>query len=395
MRVVVVHNRYRSAQPSGENRVVERDIAELEADGIEVFPYLRDSDEIDGFSILKTAAVAIRPLASPADSIALRRLIRDVQPQIVHLHNPYPLISPWIVRTAKAMRVPVVQTVHNYRHVCASGLFYRDGAECTECVGRAFPLPAIEHGCYRDSRLQTIPMAASLWAHRGTWQKVDRFLPVGEHVAAHLRAFGIRDDRIVVRPNVVTDPGVPAPLGEGALFVGRLTEEKGIRLLLEAWTLSGLGGEHMLTIAGDGELRPLVERAALHDPSLRYLGLVPADDVQALYARSALVVLPSLWPEPDPLSAIGALAAGRPVLACNVGALSTCITDSCGWLAEPSARSFSDELVSSLRSRDELGRRGIGAREEFVARRLGARVSARAVYEAVLSDAIAEMSAQR
>ena len=151
----------------------------------------------------------------------------------------------------------------------------------------------------------------------------------------------------------------------------------------------------MLTIAGDGELRPLVERAALHDPSLRYLGLVPADDVQALYARSALVVLPSLWPEPDPLSAIGALAAGRPVLACNVGALSTCITDSCGWLAEPSARSFSDELVSSLRSRDELGRRGIGAREEFVARRLGARVSARAVYEAVLSDAIAEMSAQR
>ena len=283
MRVVIVHNRYRSAQPSGENRVVESDIAALEAEGIEVFPYIRDSDEIDGFTAIGKAGVAVRPLVSPVDSIAFRRLLCGVQPHIVHLHNPYPLISPWIVRTAKSMRVPVVQTVHNYRHVCANGLYFRDGHECTDCVGKAFPWPAIAHGCYRDSKLQSIPMATSLWAHRSTWMMVDRFLPVGEHVADHLRAFGIPDHKIIVRPNVVADPGEPKPLGHGALFVGRLSEEKGIRLLLDAWKLADVGSEHTLTIAGDGELRPLVEAAAAADPSIRYLGLVPGAEVAALY----------------------------------------------------------------------------------------------------------------
>ncbi len=285
MRVVVVHNRYRSAQPSGENRVVEADIAALESEGVEVFPYIRDSDEIDGFTAIGKAGVAVRPLVSPVDSIAFRRLLREVQPHIVHLHNPYPLISPWIVRTAKAMRVPVVQTVHNYRHVCANGLYFRDGHECTDCVGKAFPWPAIQHGCYRDSKLQSIPMATSLWAHRSTWMMVDRFLPVGEHVADHLRAFGIPDHKIIVRPNVVADPGEPKPLGHGALFVGRLSEEKGIRLLLDAWKLAGVGADHTLTIAGDGELRPLVEAAAAADPSIKYLGLVPGAEVGGLVRR--------------------------------------------------------------------------------------------------------------
>jgi len=301
VRVVVVHNRYRSALPSGENRVVEADIAALESEGVEVFPYIRDSDEIEGYTALGKAGVAVRPLASPVDSIAFRRLLRTVQPHIVHLHNPYPLISPWIVRTAKAMRVPVVQTVHNYRHVCANGLYFRDGHECHDCAGKAFPWPAIKHGCYRDSALQSIPMAASLWAHRSTWMMVDRFLPVGEHVADHLRAFGIPDHKIIVRPNVVADPGEPKPLGQGALFVGRLSEEKGIRLLLDAWKLSGVGAKHTLTIAGDGELRPLLEAAARADKSIHYVGLVPGDQVAALYQSAAVVTVPSLWPEADGL----------------------------------------------------------------------------------------------
>ena len=365
MRVVIVHNRYRSAQPSGENRVVEADMAALEAEGVDVFPFIRDSDEIDGFTAIGKAGVAVRPLVSPVDSIAFRRLLRGVQPHIVHLHNPYPLISPWIVRTAKSMRVPVVQTVHNYRHVCANGLYFRDGHECTDCVGKAFPWPAIAHGCYRDSKLQSIPMATSLWAHRSTWMMVDRFLPVGEHVADHLRTFGIPDHKIIVRPNVVADPGEPKPLGHGALFVGRLSEEKGIRLLLNAWKMADVGSEHTLTIAGDGELRPLVEAAAAADPSIRYLGLVPGDKVGALYDSAALVVVPSIWPEPDPLTAIGALAAGRAVLACRLGALGRYVTDDCGWLTDPTVAPLATALAAALADPNELMRRGEGARSEF------------------------------
>ena len=364
MRVVVVHNRYRSAQPSGENRVVEADIAALESEGVEVYPYIRDSDEIDGFTALGKAGVAFRPLASPVDSIAFRRLLRDVQPHIVHLHNPYPLISPWIVRTAKAMRVPVVQTVHNYRHVCANGLYFRDGHECTDCVGKAFPWPAIVHGCYRDSKVQSIPMATSLWAHRGTWMMVDRFLPVGQHVADHLRAFGIPDHKIIVRPNVVPDPGEPQPLGHGALFVGRLSEEKGIRLLLDAWNLAGLGAEHTLTIAGDGELRPLVEAAAEADSSIRYLGLVPSDQVGELYASSALVVVPSLSQETDGLTAVASMAAGRAVLATDNVAMRGNLDSESGWLVSTDPRQLAGAL-HVLNDRDQLCASGHKARLRY------------------------------
>ncbi len=369
MRVVVVHNRYRSAQPSGENRVVEADIAALEAEGVEVFPYIRDSDEIEGFTAIGKAGVAVRPLVSPVDSIAFRRLLRGVQPHIVHLHNPYPLISPWIVRTAKSMRVPVVQTVHNYRHVCANGLYFRDGHECTDCVGKAFPWPAIAHGCYRDSKLQSIPMATSLWAHRSTWMMVDRFLPVGEHVADHLRTFGIPDHKIIVRPNVVADPGEPKPLGHGALFVGRLSEEKGIRLLLAAWKLAGVGTEHTLTIAGDGELRPFVEAAAAADPSIRYLGLVPSADVSALYDAAALVVVPSTWQEADGLSAVNGLAAGRAVLACRIGAFPDYIDESCGWLSAATAAAVAQTLTVSIHDTGQLRDKGASARKRFLSTR--------------------------
>lgn len=365
MRVVVVHNRYRSAQPSGENRVVESDIAALEAEGVEVFPYIRDSDEIDGFTVIGKAGVAVRPLASPVDSIAFRRLLREVQPHIVHLHNPYPLISPWIVRTAKAMRVPVVQTVHNYRHVCANGLYFRDGHECTDCVGKSFPWPAIKHGCYRDSKLQSIPMATSLWAHRSTWLMVDRFLPVGEHVADHLRAFGIPDHKIIVRPNVVADPGEPKPLGHGALFVGRLSEEKGIRLLLDAWKLSGVGAEHTLTIAGDGDLRPLVEAAAAADSSIKYLGLVPGADVSALYDAAALVVVPSLSQETDGLAAVVGMAAGRALLASDNTAMQRHLATGAGWLVRPVPRQFSVAL-HFLCDRAQLGEKGAHARRAYL-----------------------------
>ena len=370
LRAVIVHNRYQSAQPSGENKVVDADIQALTKAGVDVYPYIRSSDEIADFTSIGRLGLGARPIASPADSLAFRRLLLQVQPHVVHLHNPFPLISPWVVRTAKSLRVPVLQTVHNYRHACINGLLFRDGHPCNECLGKSFPWPAIQHGCYRDSRAQSIPMATAQAAHRGTWNLVDRFLPVGESVADHLRAMGIPDYKISVRPNAVADLGAPKHLGHGVLFVGRLTQEKGIELLLQTWAESGVGSHHTLTIAGDGNLRHLVEAASRHDSSIRYVGFVTPARVMELMNEAALCIVPSVCAEGDPLAAASALGAGRPVVATNMGAVARYIDSTCGWLSEPTVEALGGTLRTALADRAELLSRATAARIRFEQTRL-------------------------
>ncbi|WP_395154254.1 glycosyltransferase family 4 protein [Ilumatobacter sp.] len=390
MRVVIVHNRYRSENLSGENRVVENDIERLRADGVEVYPYIRDSDEIANWTAIGKASLAVRPLVSPSDALAFRRMLRRVRPDIVHLHNPFPIISPWIVRTAKAQRIPLVQTVHNYRHVCVNGIHFRDGHLCTECVGKKFPWPAVQHGCYQGSRARSLPMAAAVTAHRSTWNLVDCFLPVGDAVADNLRELGIPDSRIEVRPNIVDDPGEPASLGEGVLFVGRLSEEKGIRPLLEAWSTLDIAGNHRLSIAGDGDLRDEVEAAALSDPSIRYLGFLSKAELDGEYRRCAIVVGPSLCPEADGLSIVTALSHGRPVVASDLGSMPAILGDDAGWIVAPGGASLSAGLRVAMSDRAEQERRGVAARKRFSETRSSAtRSSLFSTYSSVAAAAAA------
>src|ERR1700728_312990 len=282
MRVLVVHNRYRSALPSGENSSVDQITEALLNAGVEVQTYIRDSDEIENFELIQRAELAVRPIYSLEDTKALKAQIRSFGPDVIQLHNPYPLISPAIIRVAKAEGVPVFQFVHNYRFACANGLYFRDGHVCRDCLGKRVPWPAVLHSCYRGSMAQSAVMASSLAVHRSTWQMVDRFLPVSDFVAEQLVAAGVPPEKIAVQPNIVLDPGEPAPFGEGLLFAGRLDEEKGVKLLLEAWHLSGVGKLTTLTIAGDGADRNAVRNAARLDPSIRYLGSVAADQVGEL-----------------------------------------------------------------------------------------------------------------
>ncbi|MFD0820266.1 glycosyltransferase, partial [Micromonospora zhanjiangensis] len=272
MKVVVAHNRYREAQPSGENTIVDLEIAQLTAAGVEVLPFLRSSDEIPALPATAKALLPISPIWAPQAQRDLGRLLAEHRPDVVHLHNPYPLISPWVVRTAHRHGVPVVQTVHNYRQVCSSGVYFRDGRICTDCRGRAFGLPAVVHRCYRGSRAQSALMATTLAVHRPTWRSVDRYIALTSAIADHLRDYGIPADRITVKPNAVPDPGPPAPLGDGFLFFGRLSPEKGLDLLLDAWRRHPDGDLGPLRIAGDGELRPLAERAAAERTDVKYLG---------------------------------------------------------------------------------------------------------------------------
>ncbi|ADL49687.1 glycosyltransferase [Micromonospora aurantiaca (nom. illeg.)] len=321
MRIVVAHNRYREAQPSGENTIVDAEIAQLTAAGVEVLPFLRSSDEIPSMSKPAKALLPISPIWAPKAQHDLDRLLTEHRPDVLHLHNPYPLLSPWVVRTAHKRGVPVVQTVHNYRQVCSSGLYFRDGVICQDCRGRTLGVPAIVHRCYRNSRAQSALMATTLAVHRPTWKSVDRYIALTTAVADHLRDYGIPDERIVVKPNAVPDPGTPAPSGNGFLFMGRLSPEKGLDLLLAAWRRHPVGALGPLRIAGDGKLRPLAEAAADERPDVLYLGQLDRSGVRAALADSSVVLATSTWHDVLPTVIIEALAAGRPVLGTALGGI--------------------------------------------------------------------------
>ncbi|MGW5667962.1 glycosyltransferase family 4 protein [Micromonospora sp. NPDC003776] len=321
MRIVVAHNRYREAQPSGENTIVDAEIGQLTAAGVEVLPFLRSSDEIPAMSKAAKALLPISPIWAPKAQHDLDRLLAEHRPDVLHLHNPYPLLSPWVVRTAHKRGVPVVQTVHNYRQVCSSGLYFRDGVICQDCRGRALGVPAIVHRCYRNSRAQSALMATTLAVHRPTWRSVDRFIALTSAVADHLRDYGIPDERIVVKPNAVPDPGIPTPLGEGFLYMARLTPEKGLDLLLEAWRRHPVGALGPLRIAGDGELRTQVEAAAAERSDVLYLGQLDRAGVRAALTASAVVLATSTWHDVLPTVIIEALASGRPVLGTALGGI--------------------------------------------------------------------------
>lgn len=345
MKVVVAHNRYRQGQPSGENIVVDAEIGQLRAAGVEVVPFLRSSDEIATMSTVQKALLPTAPIYAGAAQRELRELLRVHRPDVLHLHNPYPLLSPWVIRTAHSAGVPVVHTVHNYRQVCASGVYFRDGHPCTDCRGRLVGVPAVVHACYRGSRAQSAVMATALALHRPTWHTVDRYLALTDEIADHLRGYGIAADRIVVKPNAVDDPwsSEPPPLGDGFVAIGRLAPEKGLPLLLEAWSRHPVGTLGVLRIVGDGPLRAVAETAAAQRSDVVFLGAQPPSGVRAALRDSSVLVVPSLWRDVLPTVIIEGLAGGRPVLGTDRGGIPYAI-GAAGWTVPATA----DALAAAL-----------------------------------------------
>lgn len=346
MKVLVVHNRYRSFTPSGENVVVESEIEALRARGVDVVPYIRSSDEIDDWSRAKRTSLGLLPMYSPAALRQIRTLIRRERPDLMHLHNPYPLVSPAVVRTAVNAGIPVVQSVHNHRHVCVKGTYFRDGHVCRDCLGKAVPWPSVVHGCYQESSLRSIPMAASLTVHRGTWQLVDRFLALTPQMREHLLSAGIPADRITIRPNTVRDPQhADLDGGSGVVFGGRFSEEKGIALLAEAWRRHPEGSLGTLTIAGHGPLQRLVDALVAERTDVRFVGQLDEDAMADTIRSAAVVVVPSTCPEAFPRVVVEALSHGRAVIATALGGLPGIVTEDVGVLVQPTVDSLADGLA--------------------------------------------------
>ncbi|MGD6748838.1 glycosyltransferase family 4 protein [Streptomyces sp. BH105] len=351
MHILVVHNFYSSGQPSGENRVVAEEVGLLRAAGHRVEMFERRSDDIADRSLFGKVAVPLLVPWNPAVRKELTaRLLAD-RPDVVHVHNVFPLLSPSVLAACADAGVPAVATLHNYYQVCPPGTLQRDGRLCTDCVGSKLPLPAIRHGCYRGSRLATVPLAVNLTVNRRRWcSGVERFFCISGAQRDVLVRSGLPAELLTVKHNFVPDPGIGREGdGEQLLFLGRLAEAKGVRVLMAAWDMiAAEGGVGVpLVFAGAGPLEPEVRAWAEGRDDVRCVGLLDPDEVRKAVARSVAVVAPSLAPETFGLVVAEAMAAGVPAVASGHGAFVELVEDGeTGLLHRPGERT---SLASCLR----------------------------------------------
>jgi glycosyltransferase involved in cell wall biosynthesis len=361
VRVIVAHNRYRSAVPSGENRVVDDEIRLLRENGVTVVPLLESSDRLQDGSMPLLAEAAVGSLYAPRGVRRFKQLLEHERPDVVHVHNLFPFISPWVIKTAAAYGIPVVMTIHNYRVRCAKGTHYRDGQVCTDCVKSLFPLAAIQHGCYQGSRIQTVPMSVGQFLHRHTWSLVSRFLVLTPFMGQQLLELGIPASRITERPTWSADIG-PGAIGRSPilLFVGRLDDEKGVGVLLDAWsgTTARTRG-WVLRIVGTGPLERMVRERAAGDGTLQYLGSLKDHRLTEQYRSAATVAIPSQWFEGYPRVVSEALSAATPVAASDLGSLGSLVRREFGWAVVPTVDGWRAAInVVNLKAASEKGQLG-------------------------------------
>jgi glycosyltransferase involved in cell wall biosynthesis len=330
MRILLVHNRYRSAMPSGENRVVDQEGAALAALGHEVRRFTRDSDEISQWSLLKKASLPVRTIWNWESFHDLKAVLREYQPEVVHVHNTFPLLSAAVLHACRDAGVPVVATLHNYGLSCANRAFFRDGAVCHDCANR-LPVSSVVHGCFRDSRAATLPVAISMTAHRRAWRSlVSAYILISASQRDLLHGFGLPEDRVFVRYNLITRRDrlqtAPEPM---VVYAGRLDEIKGVRLLMAGWDrYREQAGEPglRLAIAGAGTLDAEVTAWASTRPSVLLTGALSSAECASLISRARAVLLPSAWEETFGLVAVEAMAVGVPPIASGHGSFPELIT---------------------------------------------------------------------
>ena len=324
MKILMVHNYYR--ENGGEETVFAAESALLWEYGHDVIPYTEDNRQASGES---PWVAGMNAVWSRRSQRALGRLLEEKRPDVVHFHNTFLRISPAAYYTCQEHGVPVVQTLHNYRPLCPAATFFRDGHVCEECLGRTITTPAVVHGCWHGSRAQSLAPAAMVSVHRafGTWQKqVDLYVALSEFSRRKFIAGGFPADKIAIKPNFVApDPGEGSGDGRFALFAGRLSAEKGVPTLLDAW--KRLAGRIPLVIAGDGPLAGLVQQATRDDPAVRWLGSLPHAQLIELIGQASFLVFPSECYENFPLVLVESFACGRPVLATDLGAAAEIVDD--------------------------------------------------------------------
>lgn len=360
VRVLHVHTRYR--QRGGEDTVVELERSLLERSGFEV-------EKLDFFNPSSTLATAAALARSPSNTPASKEVVdkaRDFEADVVHIHNTWFALSPAVIRDLHRHGFPVVMTFHNYRLVCANAMLFRDGRPCEDCVGGS-PLPGVIHRCYRGSFFSSAMVAVTIETHRrrSTWSEhLSVAIALTDFARTRLLQGGLPPERTVVKPNFAIDPGPrsnPPSASERILYVGRLSPEKGVVPLVEAWEAARLRDTE-LVIVGSGPQED--ETRAKSGTSVRLLGRLPPDEVRKEMLRARALVVPSLSYEGQPTVILEALAAGLPVWCTERGAL----RETAGRGGVSLGDGQMTTLVDALQRLNEdalVNRVGAAAREEF------------------------------
>lgn len=306
----------------------------------------------------------------------VRRELASFRPDVVHAHNLFPLFSPSVYDACREAGIPVVQTLHNYRLICPNALLYRKGNICESCVGRKVPWPGVLYGCYRGSRVQTAVVATMLVAHRlrGTWaDKVDAYITFTDFQKEKMLQAGLPEDKIFVKPNFANAAALqePKPRGDYALFVGRLSTEKGLDLLIRAYEATSLSVP--LRIVGDGPLSESLQQRVRDrglETTITFMGRQSREAVTAAMRGARFLVVPSNCYEGFPLTIAEAFACGLPVLASDFGSMASIIERGVtGKLVEAgNPTAWARELQAAWDEPDEVERWGLSARRAFEAR---------------------------
>ncbi len=323
MKVLVVHNFYQ--QPGGEDQVFASEVRMLEQAGHEVLRFTETNDRVGEMGRLRMAAATVWNREAYQRVYALAR---EERPDIVHFHNTFPLLSPACYYAARNAGAAVVQTLHNYRLLCPAATLLREGRPCEDCVGRAVAWPGVRHACYRGSRTASAGVATMLAVHHaaGTWNRaVDAYIALTEFSRNLFVAGGLPASRLFTKPNFMApDPGVGSG-GNFFLYAGRLSQEKGLDVLLDTW---GLGsGLPPLKIIGDGPLGPWLRERIAGRVNVTWMGRLPHELVLEEMKNAKALILPSIWYENFPVSVVEAYATGLPVIASDAGTLPELVRD--------------------------------------------------------------------
>ena len=332
MRILLIHNYYGSSAPSGENKVFEAERAMLEKHGHEVEVYIRHSDEIRGTGngergtarkLRGMAKGALCTIGNPFAARAVTKKCKEFKPDVVHFHNTFPLISPLAVRAASKY-APVVMTLHNYRTACAAGVPMRDGKTCSLCIDKKCAWDGIKNRCYRGSFLATVPLSINIALYRRWLPRwVRRFLVFSEFQRNKMREYGFPNDVMTLKPNSIS-PDHPCHKDTAKenqiIYVGRLSPEKGVHTLINAWRMLGDSIGCRLVMIGDGDYRADYESLA-RDLCIEFMGKQANDTVRSEIAKSKAMVLPSECWEGMPMTILESFAEGTPCVVSDLGAL--------------------------------------------------------------------------
>jgi len=354
MRILILHSRYLSGPVSGENRVVDDETELLRRQGHEVTVWNPSVEETATGNLMRAG---VETIWSRRASAEVRRRIEVGRPDIVHCHNMFPALSPAVLRTARSQGTTTVVTLHNFRMLCLPATLLRDGRPCEDCVGRV-PWPGVVHSCYRGSAPASATIATSLVLHRRlkTFENVDLYLAVSAFVKEKHVEVGWAPDRIRVKTNFTWPGPVRTGPGDYFLYLGRLSEEKGIPTLIRTWA----NIDEKLLVIGSGPQAEALKAATA--PNVEFRDAIPPSEVPAVLARARAVLVPSICYEGTPRVILEAYSAGVPVLASDIGGLGEVVHDDVsGLLLPPGDERRWAEGVTRLLDDSETVRLGRGA----------------------------------